>query len=47
MTGELPLCPELCSLDFSSDLLPERFMLGLTDQGRGGPDCFAVGRPLS
>ncbi len=41
--GELPVCPEQCSLDFSSELLPDRFTVTLTDRGAAPGDWFAVG----
>lgn len=44
-TGELPVCPQLCALDFSSDLLPERVTVTFSDAGSGADDWFAVGLP--
>lgn len=43
--GELPLCPDLCSLDFSSDILPEKFAVLFSDAGDEPQDWFAVGSP--
>lgn len=42
-SGRLPLCPAFCTLDFSSDLLPQQFSVTLIDAGKADADWFAVG----
>lgn len=41
-TGELPLCREVCLLDFSSDLLAETSAVTLLNEGKGSDDWFAL-----
>ncbi len=45
-TGALPICPEACTLAFTSDLLPEAFTVTLTDDSEAPGDWFALGIPV-
>ncbi len=42
-SGELPLCRQVCMLDFSSDLLAETSTVTLLDEGNGPDDWFVRG----
>lgn len=44
-TGRLPVCIEWCTLNFSSDLLPDEFTVELADDGSTWGEWFAIGLP--
>lgn len=44
--GDLPYCPQNCTLAFTSDLLPETFTVTFIDDGAAPDEWFALGVPI-